>query len=405
MEWNIRKGFPLAALSLLGMTSSLSAARNSSKDMCAPEPAAPCYTVDEPACQYCLGPQEVNPAVNPKTCNGDVVFTVAGFYWNAHQDGMEYAIDNQVVHPTDADTNQALNNLIDSTYKNPDFKWDFGFKVGLGYNTTHDGWDIGVVWTQFRTSADSHVEAEADDNHTLLPLWSAFAATGADSTILWASDIETHWKLKLDLVDLELGREFWTSKYLTFRPFVGLRLAWINQEYNIKNKGGGWLSTAESPAFNNLVDIDQKFHGVGLRGGVDTVWNFGCGWGIFGNFAMSIVYGRFNVDHDESNREATDTHHKTKILESDDNFRASRGMTDLSIGLQWHTMFSNCRYGFTAMLGWEHHMFFDQNQMWRVLRKCDEPLTQPNLSGENVFHQRRGDLATQGWTLTFVFEF
>ncbi|NGX46193.1 MAG: hypothetical protein K940chlam2_01379 [Chlamydiae bacterium] len=47
-------------------------------------------------------------------------------------------------------------------------------------------------------------------------------------------------------------------------------------------------------------------------------------------------------------------------------------------------------------------MFFDQNQLWRVNRiNPDQSFT----SNENVYYQRRGDLDTQGWTLTLQFEF
>ena len=263
------------------------------------------------------------------------------------------------------------------------------------------------MWTHFRTSANSHDESECDDNRSLLPLWSDFAPTAGNGGILWTTDIETHWKLRLDFVDVELGREFWTSKYLTFRPHVGLRLLWVKQEYEIDHSGGSWEKNDDpsSPPYNNKVELDNNYHGVGLRTGIDTVWNFGRGWAFFGNIAAAIVYGRFNVDHEEDNRQARSPHDKDPLLETEDNFRVSRATTDVTLGIQWSSMFSNCRYGFTAKLGWEHHLFFDQNQMWRVMRIGDSPAIQPNPSGENVYHQRRGDLSTQGWTLTFVFEF
>ena len=140
---------PLAAASVFGITSIASAASNN----CAPTPAATCYP-DNCACSYCLGPDQVNPPVNPITCNGDVQITVAGFYWNAHQDGMEYAIDNAVVAPDDDPNTQAdiqqLNNLIDAEYQTPNFKWDFGFKLGLAYAGCHDGWDVGLLWTWYK---------------------------------------------------------------------------------------------------------------------------------------------------------------------------------------------------------------------------------------------------------------
>ena len=377
---------------------------------CAPEPPATCYPDD--CCRtYCLGPtnEGISPAVRPYTCNGDWVITAAGLYWNAHMDGMEYAVDTKVNNSNSF--NRA--NLIDAEYKNPDFKWDFGFKFGIGYNTTCDGWDIGVVWTRYHGRASSHDEAEKDDNHTLLPLWSSFAVNPGDEPVdlpdapLFATDIETQWNLKLNLVDIELGREFWNSKRLTIRPHVGLRIVSIEQEFDIEHKGGSWTfeevdyntdlqQNGNSISQNNEVDLENDFKGVGIRAGLDTVWNFGCGWAIYGNTAFSIIYGRFHIEHDETNREAASPFTKTKILDSEESFRASRFIADLALGVQWSSLFCDCKYGFAVKLGWENHIFLDQNQLWRV---------NPKVEIINIFNQRRGTLDTQGWTLTFVFDF
>lgn len=390
--------WPLATLPLIAFSAMLNAATDQKDDCCAPTPPAPCYTTDDCCSTYCLGPDLVNPAVRPKTCNGDFVITLAGFYWNAHQDGMAYAVDSSVSFSGTGPRGE-LNNLIDAEYKNPDFNWEFGFKAGLGYNSTHDGWDFGVMWTWYKGRASTHIEAEVDDNHVLLPLWSAMANFSADAGPLNATDIETHWKLALNLIDLELGREFWVSKYLTMRPHMGLRVAFIDQEWEIEHKGGSWASINTVPT-NNCVDMDNDYKGVGIRGGLDTVWNFGCGFALYGNMAVSIIYGRFSIDHDESNREARANFEKTRILETEDSFRASRFTTDLALGLQWSTMFCGC-YGFTLGVGWEQHMFFDQNQLWRVNRIGSTNGT----GGENVYAQSRGDLDTQGWTVTVRFEF
>jgi len=396
----------LLAISLMGLATSANAARN---DRCEPEPGATCYPDDCQRC-YCLGPENtaVNPPVRPKTCDGDLFIEVAGFYWNAHQDGMEYAVQNhvRVLDPIAEFFTQSLNNLIDADYKDPDFKWDFGFKAALGYNSPCDGWDIGVYWTWYKGRASSHDESETDDNTTLIALWSAYSPP-VFGEITYATDIQTDWDLKLNLVDVELGREFWVSKYLTLRPHVGLRFARLDQEFIIKHKGGSFSEfSTDQFSFNNEVDLDNEFKGIGVRAGLDTVWNFGCGWGLYGDFAASIVYGRFSVRHDESNRHAAGNHDKVKILETHESFRASRAMLDLALGLQWATLFCDCKYGFTVQLGWEHHMFFNQNQMWRVVRIDDTfDFGIPNDSGENVFHQRRGSLDTQGWTLSVRFDF
>lgn len=424
MKMDIKRKWPVAALSMIGMASTLSAARNQDAEHCAPAPPATCYADNCNHC-YCLGPDNygVNAPVRPRTCNGDWVVTAAGFYWNSHQDGMEYALHNGVVGPgEDPDVNGGagitaiwgLNNLVDAKFLNPNYKWDFGFKLGLGYNTTCDGWDIGVLWTWYRGKANDHVEAEQGDNAVLLPLWSAYAPL--QGLTLYATDIETNWNLELNLVDIDMGREFWTSKYLTMRPHIGVRIAFLDQKYKIAHKGGSFSANSNAGAnpiqtgVNNTVLMHNDFSGAGIRAGLETVWNLGCGWGLYGDFSLSIIYGRFSVKYDETNRGVVTPHSRKRIAETYDSFRASRAIADLGLGVQYHTMFCDCAYGFTAMLGWEHHLFFDQNQLWRVVRLGDVPGNSPsgeqsNTTGENSFHQRRGDLDTQGWTLTLRFEF
>jgi hypothetical protein len=316
---------------------------------------------------------------------------------------MEYALSNDVFvpgNPGPADIQQ-LNNLIDAEYLNPDFSWEAGFRIGVGYNSTHDGWDFTAYWTWYKGKASSHVEAESDDNQALLPLWSA-QVSGSGPGILFATDIQNHWKLSLNLIDVELGREFWLSKYTTFRPHIGLRWASLDQDYTIDHKGGFW-STLATPT-NDSVTLKNDFQGIGARAGFNSVWIIGRGFSFFGDTAISLIYGRFKVHHDEWNRAAATPFGKTRVLETEDSFRASRAMTDLSLGLQWSTPFGQtCQYGFTIGIAWEHHMFFDQNQMWRVNNLTDDP--NQLIIGENAHYQRRGDLDTQGWTLNIQFEF
>lgn len=214
------------------------------------------------------------------------------------------------------------------------------------------------------------------------------------------------------LVDIDLGREFWVSHYLSMRPRVGVRIARIEQDLSIVHRGGvlSFTILGEIPRFNNYVDLDSIFKGAGPLAGLDTIWNVSCGFALYGNLAASIIYGHFSVDHDEWNREADNNHAKTKILETKDHFTSSRAILDLALGIQWSSLFCDCKYGFTAKLGWEQHLFFHQNQFWRTLRTDQEdtsgnlnPL--PNNTGENTFYQRRGTLDTQGLALTFEFSF
>jgi hypothetical protein len=339
---------------------------------------------------------------------------------------MEYAIENKVQNPNavvaggGALNTTTLNQLSDAEYKHPSAKWDWGFRVGVGYCSPCDGWDVELLWTWYRGRSHSEANCDNNVNNTVLPLWSDFVAqnvnaTGPAGAVLFADTAEMHWKLKMNLIDLELGRGFWVSRYLAIRPFIGLRYASLKQHADINYNGGSWIATAAPAqlALNDEVDLQNNYRGAGLRAGLGSQWNFGCGWALYGDFAASIIYGRFRVDHDELITPATALPRTpTVVLDTTEHLRAARAILDMGLGVQWSTMFCSCKYGFTAMLGWEAHVFFDQNQMWRVQRVGATPgtlaATVPvalNLTGNNVFEQRRGTLDTQGWTLQFRLDY
>lgn len=78
-------------------------------------------------------------------------------------------------------------------------------------------------------------------------------------------------------------------------------------------------------------------------------------------------------------------------------------MGDFGIGIRYAAQFCECQYALAVSLGWEQHVFLDQNQLWRAERDTNDFST--DLNAQSHFHQRRGDLDTQGWTLKFVFDF
>ena len=96
---------------------------------CAPTPPAACNP-DSCCRTYCVGPDNyaVNAPVNPVTCNGDWVVEVAGFYWKPYQENMEYAVYNEL---TEEAWTEGFD-YINAHFENPNFKWDFGFKLGIG---------------------------------------------------------------------------------------------------------------------------------------------------------------------------------------------------------------------------------------------------------------------------------
>lgn len=362
---------------------------------------------DSPPCKYCLGP--ANFAGNPPVCpiNGNWSLIVAPFFWSACQDGLEFAIKNSVNVPVINATSselQELNQLSFAHFADPYSKWDFGCKLGLKYMLECDGWDLGLIWAHFKNRSKNNIDTSVDIE-SLIPLWSAFSP--AQGTPLYSRDSQAIWRVKLNLIDLPIGREYWTSRRLTIRPQIGLRYVRLSQNLNLENAGGSWsprIDPIQQPFRNNIL-LSNAYRGLGIRAGLDSGWHCGCGFRLIGSVATSIVYGRFRITQNEENHLTIPPYRIDPVLSTEDRFRASRAVLDLLLGLEWARQFFGCTYGITTQLSWEQHLFFNQNQLWRVRRIASQQQNYPNLTGDNIYTQSRGTLDTQGWTLTLIFSF
>lgn len=344
-------------------------------------------------CIYCIGPSNdgVNAPVYPLTCNGDLEITASGLYWKAHQDGLEYAIETHSGTARDVRAN-----LIDAHFKNPHFDWNWGFQLGLGYNTSCDGWNINGLWTRYHGKASSQDKADEDDNTSLLVIWSDLFSLPANPNIqpLAATNIRTEWQLRLNLFDVEFGRKFWNSQKVSLRPHVGIRIGYLNQDFDLFLQGSSWGNVSGEVQFEN------DYKGAGIRAGLDTDWHFGCGWFVYGNLAFAQLYGKFNIDQNERTRQIEAPFSKAPVLEAKNAFRAGNLQFDFAIGLAYSALLCDCDYALAVFLGYEQHLFLNQNQLWSIV-----PSKKEGFGLNNNYAKRKGDLSTQGWTLKLVFDF
>ncbi len=217
--------------------------------------------------------------------------------------------------------------------KNLDFDWDWGARAGLGYKIPHDKWDLYAAYTHLIGNAHGH---------------------GV-------------WHMDLNMGDLELGRNCLPSKWLLFRPFMGVRGLVIDSDYTGRKH----------------FHADSDFWGVGLRLGVDSLWGLGKGLGIYGNGSASLLSGHFDV------------HEKKKHVKIESDVENVVAAADLAMGLQWDYLFSNDRFHFGFKFGWEFNIFFDQNQLFNFLGS-DHP---------GFIQFKKDDLTFQGLTLGLRFDF
>jgi hypothetical protein len=321
----------------------------------------------------------INPPGRPQVRDGvDLFFTADWLIWQGHENGTSYAVKTKAEQPSETA-------LYDSSIKNLHFNWDMGFRVGLGYNLPHDGWDVATKWTWFQSHADASVKSGngvvfSSNPYDLAEL-SVDSYTSANSNLT----------IKLNMIDLDLGREFFVSKWMTLRPFVGLRTGWIYQ--NMSSQYVTPLPASSITSFQSNAKND--YWGIGLHSGIDSEWGLGAGFSIFGRAQYSILNGFFKVEDYTYSNYSNLTHNDH--ITNTDSYRIGRVISELALGLRWDTMFANDSCHFSIQGGWEQLMFFGQNQMKHFYGSF--------LSNAGAYFANQGDLTFQGWTLSTRLDF
>lgn len=320
------------------------------------------------------------PSARPSVKKGWNLFTQTDWlYWKANETGLGYALNQEMFKITDP-------NLMGfGEVANPKFDWESGFRVGVGYNIPHDQWDITSLWTWYDGKGSDSQHSTHNNLPTILPVF-IHPNIYNDESIAACKDANYNALIHLNLLDLDLGRQFKAGKWLSLKPHFGIRSAWIHQVHDITYEDL-FDKTGELVLNKYLTHITNNFWGLGIRGGLGT--DFGLKWGfsLTGNFSLSLLYGLFETSYSE--RFITEEGSNTVIAE-DNSFHSGKVVTDIDLGLRWTRAFAKERIRFLLQGGWEHHMFFSQNQIMHFV---------DGQSWGN-FVQNQGDLYFQGWTIS-----
>jgi len=335
----------------------------------------------------------LNTAARPPLSECSNLFITGDFlWWEAHETGLDFVIKNE----------EGTSFINNGKINNPKSPWHPGFRVGLGYNLPHDGWDIYANLMRFYTRGKG--------DRTEQPLGGAMYATWLDPhhndrpspTELELHDAKSLWKLHLNQIDLSLGREFFVSRYVTLRPHLGIRTAWVRQKYAIHYRGH--ISDPNAVNFNRLltlgvpthtqVRMSNRYWGLGPVGGINSQWEFWGGFSFYGDLDLALLYGFFRNDQFQKALLSETSQFRIK-----NRFHLGRAISDLAAGLRWQSSLGDWEdpYSFNLLIqvGWEHHIYYGQNLLFRPVDNSTLGHMPSNL----------GDLTLQGWTLSMKFDF
>jgi len=303
----------------------------------------------------------------------------------------------------------------------PRHEFEWGFKVGLGYVLPHDGWDIYANYTRFNGHHHNCGSGDCEECCVCAPrlFFPTFLIPCMTVPCPNVTEACGKWKLRLNRLDLELGREFFVSKWLTMRPFVGFAGLILTQHLNVEYAGGNYVPQGHEYEHK----MRNQFRGGGLRGGFNTQWDFYKDWSLYGNLALNLLYGSFHIKQhawdeievfttivEEGECGCVETEviddecasQKSLLYEAEKDFLICRPVLDLGIGLQWEHAFADDAFFLSFHAGWEQHFYWGQNQFVRFFNgSC----TGSCCGTPAAYSEPNADLSLAGWVFGARFDF
>ena len=320
--------------------------------------------------------RQITPNAGPTVHNGADIFISANFiYWKAYQENLAYA------------------SRIDTGRKSIGTDWGPGFKVGIGLDTSHDGWDLYAEYTWNRFSQSTSTTSPRDNTGD-----STITNPNAPLVIAPAGDTASaQWKLGFNKIDLMLGRNFFLSQYLTMRPSAGLTGTWQNQNmsttFRMTGTPGYTIHTTPVTDLDDHAYLKQnlvlKNYGIGLRGGSDFAWYFTKQFSIFTDLYGNLYWTDYTT---QSNKltlyDPTNNANKVYIDQNNDDFYAVKFAGEMEIGLMWETYFCEHDYHFAIRATWEMQTWVNWARWLQAINASDN-----------------NDLSFQGLNLKLRFDF
>ena len=269
-------------------------------------------------------------------------------YWQPTEDNLEFGMSVDSVIGTGGD-HLALSGRI----VNMDFDFMPGFKVGSGVTFKRDNWDLYAEYTWLHGHDQKSSDGGAFGLEPMYPDVNTIANYIGSGPIFYGIG-KAKWKIKLDFLDLDLGRNYYVGKYLTFHPYFGLRGAWIRQSIH------GLYQIALAPNFIDLKDGTVSW-AVGPKLGFDANWDLSSGWKIISNGSADLLYTRYSEIYRSTTFNPKTTPASLPLKISEHPMHTVRAHMDIELGLGWGT-YLDCKNLYLDLgATYDFQVFFGQN--------------------------------------------
>lgn len=281
----------------------------------------------------------------------DQGFSIEGefIWWRAVLDNLEYAADFKA----DPDLDQRVLGGINGTYKFPDFKFDPGVRLSLGYDFGESNWDLFARWTYHHTDPTDSVQGTSG-----VFVFNEFYVFDGGRYPVVGQTARTKWENRINIGDLEMGYDYFFSDRFSFRPSFGLKAAWVKMDNHTTVTDATFERTEDNfllviPSFT--MKSQSKWWGIGPAVGIDGHLHIGWGFSLYSRVSGALMYGAVDSKLDQ-----TDTLGNYMRTKANNEYR-QKAMAQMVIGLEWAKCFSN-NILLAFNLGWEGQHWWNQNE-------------------------------------------
>ncbi len=308
---------------------------------------------------FCCCPEEYQP----------VTLFADFLWWKAEVESTEVAYYLTGTLAADGETR-----LTRSSTLQPTSKWEPGFRLGIGYKPNPcDALDLSLVWTYLNTQSHPLCKnASANFYNLASPHVDILFPLSLDILGPGATRVDAKWRLKTNLLDLEIGDNFFSGCNFTLKPHAGIRGAWFkfcfDQEFT-----GAW-NFFQQGSFIPVLDtrdtlyISQfTYKGVGLKFGVDANWLFWSDLSLLAKVSGSVLYGEYDMKEFYQGFQADPLEDLLpdllpyQALVFNDVWRVRSNLEGF-LGLQWKTARVN-EWQLAVSLGYEISQWFFLNSL------------------------------------------
>lgn len=181
------------------------------------------------------------------------------------------------------------------TEENNNFGWDAGFRAGFVYETD-SLFDISLYWTHFSTDSDDKIPIS---DHLVVP---EFFSGFLSGDIFFGA--KQNWKLEMNMVDLEMARQFNIARNIMLRPKIGIKGGTINQNIDTL-----W----QAELYNSTEKVKSHYWGVGPNFGLGGLWHITETFNFMSSLSAAFMWGEWNVSDVYKRPEILGLHDATTI--------------------------------------------------------------------------------------------